>query len=364
MSLTTALAASLVLLALNAFFVAAEFALIASKRHRLEALAADGSPAARAALAGNRELSLMLAGSQLGITLCSLGLGALAKPALADLLEPLLHATGLPSQASYVAAFIMALAVVVFLHMVVGEMAPKSWAITHPERSALLLALPFRAFARLARPALAVLNAMANATLRLFRITPQDELAQAHGPDELRMLLQTSREHGTLPASDEQLLTAILSLQRTTVAAVMIPAEQMVTVRAGAAAREVEQQCLRYGRSRLPVTDDGRIVGIVHARDALKATTDQVGATAGHLMTAPFTLSAQHSALEAIRAMREHRAQVAIVTDHDDPVGLVALEDLLEQVIGQFDDETDPIVAAYRNAPARTTESRTQKGNR
>ncbi|MEV8512305.1 hemolysin family protein [Dactylosporangium sp. NPDC051484] len=354
MSPTTALAASLALLALNAFFVAAEFALVASKRHRLESLAADGSPAARAALAGNRELSLMLAGSQLGITLCSLGLGALAKPALADLLEPLLHATGLPSQASYVAAFILALAVVVFLHMVVGEMAPKSWAITQPERSAVLLALPFRAFARLARPALAALNAMANAILRLFKITPQGELAQAHGPDELLILLQTSRRHGTLPASDEQLLTAMLTLQHTTVATVMVPIEQVVTVHADATARDVERLCLRHGRSRLPVTDHGRIVGVVHARDALKATTGRVEATAGYLMTTPYTLPAQCSALSAIRAMREHRAQVAIVTEHDHPVGLVALEDLLEQVIGQFDDETDPIVAAYCNTPARS----------
>ncbi|MER7008024.1 hemolysin family protein [Dactylosporangium sp. NPDC000555] len=353
MSPTTALVASLALLALNAFFVAAEFALVASKRHRLEALAAGGSPAARAALAGNRELSLMLAGSQLGITLCSLGLGALAKPAVADLLEPLLRATGLPSQASYVAAFILALAVVVFLHMVVGEMAPKSWAITQPERSAVLLAVPFRAFARLARPALAALNAMANATLRLFKITPQEELAQAHGPEELLILLQTSRRHGTLPASDEQLLTAMLTLQHTTVATVMVPIEQVVTVHAGATARDVEQLCLRHGRSRLPVTDNGHIVGVVHARDALKATTGHVDATAGYLMTTPYTLPAQCSALSAIRSMREHRAQVAIVTEHDGPIGLVALEDLLEQVIGQFDDETDPIVAAYRNAPAR-----------
>jgi Hemolysins and related proteins containing CBS domains len=221
---TWAILLSVALLVLNGFFVAAEFALVASKRHRLEQAAAAGSRAAAAALAGSRELSLMLAGAQLGITLCSLGLGALAKPAVADLLEPLLEATGLPDDAAYVVAFLLALSVVVFLHMVVGEMAPKSWAISHPESSALLLALPFRAFARVSRPALAVLNGLANTCLRAVRVTPQNELAQVHGPEELRILLEESREHGLLPAHDHQLLTAALALQNRTIETVMVPA--------------------------------------------------------------------------------------------------------------------------------------------
>ena len=133
MSAATSLLISLLLLAFNAFFVAAEFALVAAKRHRLELAAATGSRAARAALAGSRELSMMLAGAQLGITLCTLGLGALAKPAVADLLGPVLDAAGLPEQVAYVIAFVLAVALVGFLHVVVGEMAPKSWAISHPE---------------------------------------------------------------------------------------------------------------------------------------------------------------------------------------------------------------------------------------
>jgi CBS domain containing-hemolysin-like protein len=348
MNTTTALLLSLVLLILNGFFVAAEFALVASKRHRLEQEARAGSRAAKAALAGSRQLSLMLAGAQLGITLCSLGLGALAKPAIADLLDPLFVAIGLPEQASYIVAFILALTLVVFLHMVVGEMAPKSWAISHPERSALLLALPFRAFTRMVRPALTALNVTANAILRLFKVTPQDELAQAHGPAELRMLLTASAEHGTLPVDDERLLTAVLSLHNTTVDTVMIPAAQIVSVPAGAAAAQIETACQAHGRSRLAVTNAGRFCGVVHVRDALKATTAGIDATAAELMSAPFRLSPRRTVLRAIREMREHRAQVALVTDGPDTIGLVALEDLLEQVIGQFDDETDPIIAASR----------------
>ncbi|MGH3736905.1 MAG: hemolysin family protein [Micromonosporaceae bacterium] len=351
MSTFWAIAVSVALLVLNGFFVAAEFALVASRRHRLEQAAATGSRAARAALAGSHELSLMLAGAQLGITLCSLGLGALAKPALADLLEPLFEAVGLPDGAAYVVAFLLALSVVVFLHMVIGEMAPKSWAISHPERSALLLAVPFRAFARISRPALAVLNGLANACLRAVRITPQNELAQAHGPDELRMLLQESREHGLLPAHDHRLLTAALALQHRTISTVMTPAEQIVAVDAHASAPDIERVSRLAGRSRLAVREADRIAGIVHVREAVRATTAGRPATAADLMTPTLTLQADRTLLAAVRAMREHRAQVALVSDNGTTTGLVALEDVLEQLIGEFDDETDPIINTARRPP-------------
>ncbi|RZU54290.1 CBS domain containing-hemolysin-like protein [Krasilnikovia cinnamomea] len=356
MSTGWALVVSALLLAGNGFFVAAEFALVASKRHRLEQAAAGGSRAARAALAGSRQLSLMLAGAQLGITLCSLGLGALAEPAIAHLIDPWLHAAGLPEQASYAVAFVIALAIVVFLHMVVGEMAPKSWAISDPERSALLLAVPFRGFTTLVRPLLAVLNGLANAFLRLIKVAPQDELAAAHGPDELRMLLEASRVHGTLPADQHQMLSRMLQLQNTTLARVMIPRDQIIAVGADDSAHQVEQVNLATGRSRLAVLDeDGQIVGVAHIRDALRATSADTPATAAQLMAAPFTLPADTSVLAAVRAMRDARAQLAVITDGGTAVGLAALEDLLEQVIGEFDDETDPIAPPGHPPPLSGT---------
>lgn len=353
MSAGVALFVSVVLLALNAFFVAAEFALIASKRYRLEhAVSSGGGRAAKAALDGLRELSLMLAGAQLGITLCTLGLGALAEPAIEQLLGPLLQAVGLPSGASHVIALVFALSLVTFLHLVVGEMAPKSWAISHPERSALLLALPFRAFARVARPVLSALNWLANVILRTVRVTPQDQLAQAHGPAELRILLEQSREHGLLGAEQHQLLTSMLALQATKVADVMEPVERMVSVGVDDSAERIEQVSRESGRSRLVVVDPaGLVVGMVHVREALRATTAGRTETAGSLMTPAFRLSAAATVTEAVGTMRADQAQFALVVNGagmDRPVGFVALEDLLEEVIGEFDDETDPVPRGRR----------------
>jgi len=352
MSTTWSLILSLLLLVANGFFVAAEFALVASKRHRLEQAAAAGNRAARSALSGVRELSVMLAGAQLGITLATLGLGALAEPAIGHLVEPALHAAGLPSQLSYVVGFLVAVLLVSFLHVVVGEMAPKSWAISHPETSALLLARPFRFFTMLTRPALLVLNAMANAILRLVRVRPQNELAQVHGPDELRLLLQSSREHGTLAAPEHELLTAMLAVQNTTVAQVMTPRSSLVTVPATASAREVELASRREGRSRLAVVDTaGEIRGFVHVRDAVRSTTfSGTPQTAADLMSSPLSVSSSVPVAGAVRLMREHRAQLAVATSGDEVVGVVALEDLLEELIGEFDDETDRIIGAATRA--------------
>ncbi|MDX8054264.1 hemolysin family protein [Lentzea sp. BCCO 10_0798] len=390
---------SVVLLALNGFFVAAEFALIAAKRHRLEQ-AAETSRAARAAVAGVRELSLMLAGAQLGITLCTLGLGALAKPAVADLLEPALRLTGLPEAFAYGIAFAISLVLVVFLHMVVGEMAPKSWAIANPERSALILALPFRAFARSVRWLLSGLNGVTNSLLRLMKVEPQDELAQAHRPDDLRMLLRQSAEHGLIPEAQQRLLTRMLQVQRTTVSEVMVPIEETSTVTEHTTAQEIERRSLQCGRSRFPVTDQrGDYVGLVHIREAMRATDRGEDLPARELMGPVLTLPASMPVAQAVTAMREARAQLALVADdsavtttrdaraqltlaadhassrrssgrlfgstaegdsgrsggrtadlpaneppspEERPIsGIAALEDLLEELIGDFEDETD-----------------------
>ncbi|WP_328988950.1 hemolysin family protein [Kribbella sp. NBC_01245] len=373
MSTPIALLISAGLLAVNAFFVAAEFALVASKRHRLEQAAAEGSRSARAAIAGVSELSLMLAGAQLGITLCTLGLGALAEPAVAHLLDPLFEAIGIPSTAAHVIAFLLAVGGIGLIHVVVGEMAPKSWAISHPEASALRLAIPFRAFTRVFRPVLVGLNALANVCLRLVKVTPQAELANAHGPEELRILIESSRQHGTLAEPEHALLTAMLALQNTTVDQVMIPTGQITAVAADTPAREIELTSRQAGRSRLAVNrPNGEICGFVHVRDAVRATTfpaqlvdaDAGAVRAGEMMTDAYRLPGTTPVAGAIRLLREQRCQLAVVTGPDgSTTGIVALEDLLEEVIGEFDDETDPVVAAARLSAQSSASPTDQPGN-
>jgi CBS domain containing-hemolysin-like protein len=343
MSTAWALVLSALLLAANGFFVSAEFALVASKRHRLEQAALGGSRAARSALAGSRELSLMLAGAQLGITAATLGLGALAEPALEHVLAPPLEAVGLPHGASTAIAFAVALAVVAFLHVVVGEMAPKSWAITHPESSAMLLALPFRGFTWLVRPLLAALQHSANALVRAVRVEPQDALAAAaHGPAELRILLERSQQEGLLDPDQHQLLSRMLSLARTSLAQVMVPLDRLAVVRAAEPAAAVEAACLASGRSRLGVLDEaGMVRGLVHVRDAVSVTTAGRTVSAAALMSPTITLDASLNVAAAATRMRAARAQLALVATDGRVAGFVALEDLLEQIIGEFYDETD-----------------------
>jgi CBS domain containing-hemolysin-like protein len=349
MSTTWAVIVSVLLLAGNGFFVAAEFALVASKRYRLEHAAAGGSRAARAALDGSRELSLMLAGAQLGITLCSLGLGALAEPAIEHLLSPLLHALGLPDVPSHIIAFLVALIIVTFLHLVLGEMMPKSWAITDPERSATLLALPFRAFTRIVRPGLSVLNGLANLALRTVGVHAPDQLAQAHGPQEMNILLERSEAEGLIGAEQTALLTSMLRLQEKTVGDLLIPDDRLVTVAPDASAAEIEEASRRSGRSRLAIIGtDGRIAGVVHVREAVRAATAGREVSAAELMDRPFVLTATVPVADAVTLMRAGRAQLAMVTRDGRRVGFVALEDLLEQVIGEFDDETDPVPVGRR----------------
>lgn len=342
MSYALPLLIAILLLALNGFFVAAEFALVASKAHRLEDEAESGDLSSRAAARASRQLSLTLAGAQLGITLCSLGLGAIAEPAIAHLLYPIFHAVGMGSHASHAVAFVISLMIVVFLHMVVGEMAPKGWAITHPERSARLLALPFAAFNYLAKPLLVALNGTSNAILRLFKIQPANEVANVHGPDELRLLLEQSRSLGTLSDSEHTMLSRMLRLQRTTVADVMIPRNKVISVPLRATDREIEQKAHETGRSRLAVINqDDSIVGLVHVRDAVRSSTHRQNKTAEQLLSDVHVVRSDETIAAAVESMRAHRSQLALVKNDQVQLGVVALEDLLEEVLGQFEDETD-----------------------
>lgn len=322
------LAATVLLIGLSAFFVAAEFALISAKRHRLQD-AATTSRSARAALRSSTELTLLLAGSQLGITICTLALGAVTKPALHHALTPVFAGWGLAPWPADVAGFVLALALVTFLHLVVGEMAPKSWAIAHPEKSATLLALPMRAFMWLFRPALRGLNGAANWCLRRVGVEPVDQVNARQNPDDLRHLVEHSANVGALEASYSAQLSGALDLQTLTVADLLPMDSYPTVVPPEASASDVRAAALSSGHRRILIGTSRHVQGVLHVRDTLQVP-DHSRARA--LMREPHRISAATPVYAAVTSMRESSNELALVTDDDELIGVVTLTDLLARL--------------------------------
>ncbi|MER5644821.1 hemolysin family protein [Streptosporangium sp. NPDC002524] len=336
MSTTSALLLGVALLIGNAFFVAAEFAVISARRHRLEELAGRGGRltrlAARAAVRGGRELSLMLAGAQLGITLCSLGLGMVTEPAIEHLLEPVFGAVGLPESLRVPISLVIALAFVTFLHMVIGEMAPKSWALTHPEVAAMGLALPFRGFTWVVRPVLAALNGLTNGILRLFGVHPKDELATTRTPVQLAMLVGESGRMGLLDRDEHDLLTRALRVHQQPVERLMLPLEKTTSVPADATGEQMRRVAARDGHLRMLVTGGrpGDVLGVVHVRDILVRPE----ASPGELARPVPRLAKATTIPDAVSMLQDAHAHLGLVTDGGgEVVGMVSLTDLLGEIL-------------------------------
>lgn len=327
---------TIAIIALSAFFVAVEFALIAARRHRLED-AAPTSRAARAALRSANELTLLLAGSQLGITVCTLALGAITKPAVHHWLTPILATWGLPPLAADVAGFVLALAIVTFLHLVVGEMAPKSWAIAHPERSATLLSLPMRGFMWLTRPALRALNSSANAILLRFGVQPADQVAGGQDPQALLHLVEHSANVGALDASYSTQLASALELETLTVGDLVGPQNAPTMVAPTASAGDVQRATLESGHLRILVGAGRSVDGVVHVRDTLAVPGDR---PVQSVMRPVFSLTGDTPVYAALRQMRETSNELAVVTDGAGVVGVVTLADMLGRLFPDPEETT------------------------
>jgi len=333
------------LLLANGFFVAVEFAVLASRRTKLEAMAEDGSRAARLALRQLRHLNLQLAGAQLGITLASLLLGFVAEPALAHLLEDLLAGVvDLPDGVRHSIAFVIALLVVVFLHMVLGEMVPKNIAIAAPERTLLAVARLNQVYVWLARPVLAVLNGVANGIVRLLGVEPRDERTDAASAEELALMLSASREEGLIEETAHQLLSGALEIGDRALASVMVPIDAVVAVDRRATPAEAEALVVSSGHSRLVVVgeDPEDVLGFIHAKDLLTIPGSARDRPLPYgRIRRMLVLDAATSLDDALLAMQQARLHLAVVTEHDRTVGFVALEDVIEALVGDIRDESD-----------------------
>lgn len=342
MSTTVVIGATVAMLTASAFFVAIEFALLAVRRHRLEARAST-SKGARAALRSSTDLTLVLAGAQLGITVCTMTLGAITKPAVHHWLVPPLETVGLPVAIAEVAAFLLALLVVTFLHLVVGEMAPKSWAIAHPERSATLLALPMRGFMRVTRPVLRSMNRAANRMLRAMGVDPVDELAGAQSPEGLRALVEHSANVGALQATYRAPIENAIELRSRTVADLIDDRRGVASVPRTATVSELQAATLDTTHLRILLRDEhnGAVHGVVHVRDTLELAGDEpVAPLARDLLRLDLTTPLH----EALRSMRESRSHIAAVVNGNDKqanfghrvgevVGVITLPDILHELI-------------------------------
>ena len=282
----------------------------------------------------------MMAGAQLGITVCSLGLGALAEPAVAHLLEPVFAALGLPESLRHPVAFALALAVVVFLHVVVGEMVPKNLTLAGPDRAALLLAPPLAGLVLVLRPVIVVLNALANLGLRALRVEPRDEVTSAFTREEVAGLLAESRREGLLEPGRERLLSEALAFDERTVTAVLVPVSALVTVPPGMSPAGVEELVARTGYSRFPVAGDGSLTGYVHVKDLLGTPGRDTPMDPELIRVLP-GVGAGSPLREALRQMQTSGAHLIRVDDDAGRVaGVVMLEDALEELVGEVTDAT------------------------
>ena len=355
------LAAVLLLVLANGFFVAAEFSLVAMRRSRLEQLLAEGHPLAPAVRRAMDRLDAYLAATQLGITMASIGLGWIGEPALAALLEPLFH--GLPEDVALIGPHALAVAIafsiITGLHIVLGELAPKSLALQRTEGTALAVAAPLTVFFTLFRPAIAILNGAGNLILRLAGLRPATGEELVHSVEELRFLVTASRKAGVLDEVEGEMVDRVFTFGETRAHEVMVPRTEIVAVEAATTLEEAMQRVAQEGRTRLPVYegDLDHIVGIVHLRDLVRALRagESPQTTVRAVMRPPLVLPESTSVEDVLAAMRRNRTQMAIVIDeHGGTAGLVTMEDLMEEIVGEVQDEFERPHEAFRPQPDGT----------
>lgn len=340
MSSPVAIVVTVVLLLGNAFFVGAEFAVMSVRRSQVEPLAESGSRPARRVLWALEHVSLMLACAQLGVTVCSVGLGVVAEPAIAGLLQTPMLALGLPMAVVHAIALVVALAIVVYLHVVIGEMVPKNLAVAGPTRAALWFGPPLVWLSRMLSPVIRTLNWIANAVLRAGGIEPKDEVTSTFTAEEVAAIVERSRAEGVL--QDELgLLTGAIEFSEATAEAVMLSGDALTSLPMGCTPADVEQAVARTGFSRFPVVEEAMIVGYLHLKDVLYAQTDkQRNAPVAPWRVRPLAVAGIDDDIEAVLgAMQRTGAHVAGVKGRDgDFAGVVFLEDILEELVGEVRD--------------------------
>ena len=347
LSTTDALLISALMVVANAFFVAAEFALVAARRTRIEAMIRRGDRKARTVRTALQDLYRQLSAAQLGITVASILLGYVAEDTVAHLFRSWFAA--LPPSLAFLTrggiASVTAVAIISFLHVVIGEQAPKAWAIMYPESTSRWIAAPLILFSWITRPITELLNWSSNVVIRMLGIkSPSTEHDRVHSPEELRMLVEQSRQTGGLGAGDARLLEGVFEFSEKNAREVMTPRTAIVALPAEASLAEAADRVAAAGRSRYPVTGESLddVVGIVHAKDILRGLLAGSEAPVQDIARPAFFVPGTREVEDVLADMKRQKVHLAIVLDEfGGTAGLVTMEDLLEEIVGPIFDEYD-----------------------
>lgn len=332
----------------NAFFVGAEFAIISARRSVIELKALNGSKLAKITLKAMERVSLMLAGAQLGITLCSLGLGALGEPIIAGLLEHPFEVLSVPEILIHPFAIVIALTIMTYLHVVIGEMVPKNLALASPDKAALILAPILFWYVRLFYPVVIALNSLANASTRAIGVEPKDEVTSSFTRDEVAGFVEESHREGLLNSEEEQLLRGSLRFDQKRVGAIVLPYEDLTVAPSTASAADIEKLVAETGYSRFPLQNSRKkLVGYVHLKDILDIPKGDYRKPLPKSEIRPLPVVRNQDSLhDALLAMQRSGAHMAQVSNNRGRVmGVIMLEDALEDLVGEIRDDTqDSIV--------------------
>ncbi|MFF1925018.1 hemolysin family protein [Streptomyces sp. NPDC058221] len=338
------LTAAFLLILANGFFVAAEFGLVTVERADAERAAAEGDRRARTVVDALRELSFQLSGTQLGITITSLVVGMLAEPALAQLLESPLTLTGLPDGAVPGISVVIGMLLAAAVQMVIGELVPKNWAVSKPLQVARFVAGPQHRFTMVFRPVIGLLNTVANRLVRLLGVEPADELASARTPGELVSLARHSAEAGTLEQDTADLFVRTLSLAGLTAQHVMTPRVKVSALQSSATAADVLNLTRATGLSRFPVYREriDEVVGMIHLKDALAVPArDRLRTPAGRIAVPPLLVPETLPVEQLLQRLRKEQPIAVVVDEYGGTAGVVTLEDIIEELVGEVRDEHD-----------------------
>ncbi|MFD5080235.1 hemolysin family protein [Streptomyces sp. NPDC058371] len=341
------LGAAFLLILANGFFVAAEFGLITVERPDAEKAAADGDRRARTVVNSLKELSFQLSGTQLGITITSLVVGMLAEPALAELLHGPFTAIGVPEGAVSGVAVVVGMLLASAVQMVIGELVPKNWAVSRPLQVARFVAGPQHVFSRLFRPVIAALNTVANRLVRALGVEPTDELASARTPGELVSLARHSAQAGALEQDTADLFVRTLSLGELTAQHVMTPRVKVSALQSTATAEDVVNLTRATGLSRFPVYREriDEIVGMVHLKDALAVPShDRLRTPVGRIAQAPLLVPETLPVQPLLEQLRSQQPIAVVVDEYGGTAGVVTLEDIVEELVGEVRDEHDDVL--------------------